>query len=222
MKPNKFKIHLQVIINCSTDHLGEITIDPTPFVYARKAAVIDENDVDQILSPSITVMPPSHHGDAVKLRTKNLNKEQEPLDIGRLASADQNLPTPLDLPLDAFFEDFWASYPRKEKKAEARKIWIRERLDSIAGQIVEDVRQRQIRHDRWENRSFSPYPTTYLNGESWNDEIVERQKLSVNARNGKFDSAQWLVDGVKKDYEKQRGNAENIFNVSDYLSKKVD
>ena len=43
----------------------------------------------------------------------------------------------------------------------------------MAAQIIDDVRLRQIKHAPWlEGRSFIPLPTSYLNGERWNDEII--------------------------------------------------
>jgi len=68
------------------------------------------------------------------------------------------------------FSDFWAAYPKKRKKAEARKKWKAKKLDRIADRIIADIAERQKRDERWRG-GFIPDPTTYINGERWEDEI---------------------------------------------------
>lgn len=68
------------------------------------------------------------------------------------------------------FGDFWEIYPRKAKKADAARIWKRRGLDSISATIVDDVRRRSAEDSRWLS-NFIPDPTTYLNGNRWEDEI---------------------------------------------------
>ena len=68
------------------------------------------------------------------------------------------------------FDLFWSGYPKKRKKKTARDIWKRKKLDRIADQLITDVKNRLIRDKRWLD-GFVPDPTTYLNGERWNDEL---------------------------------------------------
>ncbi len=68
------------------------------------------------------------------------------------------------------FDLFWSGYPKKRKKKTARDIWKRKKLDRIANQLITDVNNRLIRDKRWLD-GFVPDPTTYLNGERWNDEL---------------------------------------------------
>ena len=71
---------------------------------------------------------------------------------------------------DKRFEDFWDVYPRKVKKAESRKKWKLKKLDKIADLLIADVQNRLENDGRWYD-GFIPDPTTYLNGERWNDEL---------------------------------------------------
>ena len=68
---------------------------------------------------------------------------------------------------DARFDDFWKAYPKKKDKKKALAVWKRDKLDSHADKILANLRARTD----WKDIRFTPLPTTYLNGERWNDEI---------------------------------------------------
>ena len=68
------------------------------------------------------------------------------------------------------FDEFWAVYPRKRKKKAALDIWKRKRPN--ASVLIADVRARLTGDKQWLN-GFVPDPTTYLNGERWNDDMGE-------------------------------------------------
>jgi len=69
------------------------------------------------------------------------------------------------------FEEWWKGYPTKVKKKEARKKWKAKRLSEKADMLIADVANRVANDDQW-MRGFVPHPTTYLNGERWNDELT--------------------------------------------------
>jgi biotin operon repressor len=73
---------------------------------------------------------------------------------------------------DARFEEFWNAYPkgRRRAKKRAREIWTRKRLDERADEIIDDVRKRAESDAQWV-RGYVPMPTTYLNGDRWEDEF---------------------------------------------------
>jgi 5-methylcytosine-specific restriction endonuclease McrA len=73
------------------------------------------------------------------------------------------------------FDDWWKAYPKKAKKKQSREIWKRKRLDSKADDLIADVQNREQNDDRWQ-RGFVPDPTTYLNGERWQDDIEAPKK----------------------------------------------
>jgi hypothetical protein len=74
----------------------------------------------------------------------------------------------------SLFDKFWEVYPRHENRKKAYDIWIRKKLDSIAEQIIADVINRKEKHAHWQDKQYIPMPTTYLNGERWNDEIQDK------------------------------------------------
>jgi len=68
------------------------------------------------------------------------------------------------------FDEFWSAYPKRVKKKQAREKWKRKKYDRIADQILQDIETRKTMDARWLD-GFIPDPTTYLNGERWEDEI---------------------------------------------------
>ena len=86
------------------------------------------------------------------------------------------------------FDSFWSDYPIKREKKKARDIWRRKKLDSIADTIIDDVRMRKAGDKHWLD-GFIPHPTTYLNGERWDDEVTppgERDNDATIQRVGMF------------------------------------
>ena len=67
---------------------------------------------------------------------------------------------------------FWAAYPRRDSKKEARKAWAQmnppeELVDRM---LVALAWQAPV--NRWDadKRGFAPYPASWLRGERWDDE----------------------------------------------------
>jgi hypothetical protein len=85
-----------------------------------------------------------------------------------------------------YFEEFWATYPRKEAKQKAHRAWMTGQLDRMAAKIIDDVRVRQVKHLPWqEGRKFIPLPASYLNGQRWEDEMITNESESkLRAANG--------------------------------------
>lgn len=73
------------------------------------------------------------------------------------------------------FDLFWAAYPKKEDKKNAAKKWEAAELDGKAEMIIADVKRRTTEHRPWVE-GFVPHPTTYLNGERWNDDFEAPRK----------------------------------------------
>ena len=92
----------------------------------------------------------------------------------RNQSPDTNNQTPKKDIGQSAFDRFWEEYPQKVKKKQAQEIWKRKKLDIKADLIISDVEKRLALDARWKG-GFIPDPTTYLNGERWNDEISEKQ-----------------------------------------------
>ncbi|OAJ35334.1 helix-turn-helix domain-containing protein [Piscirickettsia salmonis] len=83
--------------------------------------------------------------------------------------------------LETGFDEFWKAYPIKKDKRRARNIWVKKKLDDIGDEIISHVKQAKINDQGWID-GFVPHPSTYLNGERWNDEII-KQKGNQHAGN---------------------------------------
>lgn len=72
------------------------------------------------------------------------------------------------------FDTFWAAYPKKVAKADARKAWlqtkdIRPELAKLLSAVTAACKTEQ-----WMRGSgqFIPHAATWLRGERWEDELV--------------------------------------------------
>ena len=68
------------------------------------------------------------------------------------------------------FDAWWKEYPKKKEKKKALAIWKRRKLDTLADTIRADTIQRNETCADWK-AGFICNPTTYLNGDRWEDEI---------------------------------------------------
>lgn len=68
-----------------------------------------------------------------------------------------------------FFADFWASYPRKADKARAQKAYLKA-ADKADPTELNAAAARFAARCAGKDLQYVPHPTTWLNGERWNDE----------------------------------------------------
>ena len=84
---------------------------------------------------------------------------------------------------DAQFAQFWERYPRKEGRKRAREKWKRLNPDpALFAEIMAGL-ERHIRSEQW-RRGVIPHPTTWLNGERWEDELTDNGPSGPNAAAG--------------------------------------
>ncbi len=89
----------------------------------------------------------------------------------------QNLkPKDQDTCAIARFDDFWQVYPVKRDKKKAKAAWLRKKLNGNSTFIINDVINRQQLDPQW-IKGYIPLPTTYINGERWDDEINYKQQI---------------------------------------------
>lgn len=79
------------------------------------------------------------------------------------------------------FQRFWAAYPLKVGKKKAEKVWEKINPDTGLFHVIMAGLERAKKSRKWlkDNGDYIPHPTTWLNGEHWNDEPeakVERPK----------------------------------------------
>ena len=82
------------------------------------------------------------------------------------------------------FDTFWAAYPKKVAKADARKAWaqtkdIRPELTNLLTAITANCKT-----ESWmkSGGAFIPYPATWLRGERWEDELEVSLPNVVNEK----------------------------------------
>lgn len=69
------------------------------------------------------------------------------------------------------FPEFWAAYPRKQKRGDARKAWLQVAKVIPPLPVVLGAIEEQRGSPQWqrENGQFIPYPASWLRGECWGD-----------------------------------------------------
>lgn len=73
---------------------------------------------------------------------------------------------------DPQFARFWAAYPRRVAKKDARKAWAKLRPSSADVDQMVAALEWQIHQPAWlkDEGAFIPYPASWLNAERWTDE----------------------------------------------------
>lgn len=91
------------------------------------------------------------------------------------------------------FDRFWALYPNKKNKANARKAWAKLKVtDDLFNQIIAGL-ARYCASPDWtkDGGQFIPHPTTWLNGKRWEDEVAlpasNVHRFPGNSRHSGFD-----------------------------------
>ena len=67
------------------------------------------------------------------------------------------------------FGEFWSIYPKKVGKKKCEQIWDKLDVDDDKFTLI---RNHLMMAYNSTEKKFIPHPSTYLNGENWNDEII--------------------------------------------------
>jgi len=72
------------------------------------------------------------------------------------------------------FDHFWDNYPKKVGKGQAKKTWIKIKPGIILVEMMIENLDRRKQCYEWQkdNGRFIPNPSTWLNSEGWEDEVV--------------------------------------------------
>jgi len=104
------------------------------------------------------------------------------------------------------FDEFWAVYPIKREKKKALDAWRRKKLDLIADEIIQDVNDRKLNDKQWA-QGYEPHPTTYINGERWDDEFTGRTEKTAAASQKTGTSAiDRVLAGIERGNVDENGN----------------
>lgn len=82
------------------------------------------------------------------------------------------------------FDQFWAVWPKRVAKADARKAW--KQTEDVRPPIDELIKivKAHCMTDKWmkDDGEFIPHPATWLRGERWEDELKVKLPDVVNQR----------------------------------------
>jgi len=81
------------------------------------------------------------------------------------------------------FDDFWKAYPRKSNKGFAKKVFDKLKVDQeLLNKMLQALalQTRTVWKDK--DQQYIPHPSTWLNGERWEDEIAVDQAMSAADR----------------------------------------
>lgn len=79
---------------------------------------------------------------------------------------------------DKYFEVFWKEYPRKVGKKYAKQVWDKKIKVEQIFSILEGLEAYKTSFE-WlkDGGQFIPHPSTFLNGERWEDEVQDMSFL---------------------------------------------
>lgn len=70
------------------------------------------------------------------------------------------------------FDAFWTAYPRKTNKGLAKQVFQRLSVgQDLLDKMLKAIGQ-QKQSEQWKNPQYIPHPSTWLNGERWEDEVT--------------------------------------------------
>lgn len=102
------------------------------------------------------------------------NLATEPESINRIEPVDQK---------SKLFDSFWKAYPRKSNKGFAKKVFDKLKVDQeLLNKMLQALalQTRTVWKDK--DQQYIPHPSTWLNGERWEDEITVDQSMSAADR----------------------------------------
>ena len=110
----------------------------------------------------------------------------------------QAVPSPLGKgrkAIDVLFDRFWAVYPRKVAKADAKKAFMKISPDEALLLKMIKALERDKHSKQWtkDDGQFIPYASTWLRGLRWEDEGE-----TVPERQGSFDADEFFEAALKR------------------------
>lgn len=93
--------------------------------------------------------------------------------------------------IPSLFDRFWAAYPRKVSKADARKVFAKLSPDEQMVEMMLQALDWQKRLPEWtkDGGRYVPYPATWLNSRRWEDE--QATPLQVEPAKRKVEYEEW-------------------------------
>ena len=114
--------------------------------------------------PSAHGAPPSAHG-APPPSAQSTQRTQSNIELN-----------PLNSTRGVQFAQFWELYPRHVNKKRSETSWRRLTKTKQLAVLADLPRRRESSQWQKDNGAYIPHPTTYLNGERWNDDVSHSEK----------------------------------------------
>lgn len=128
--------------------------------------------------------------------TKNLNtpyeKTEDPVTKKLKGNSTSNNTKIEYKDICTHFEEFYKSYPRKVNKKKAKDKWMSKVESESMYHVIMASLQKQKKSKDWQNDDgqYIPYPTSWLNGERWNDELTPGNENIVDNFEAKVEEVQ--------------------------------
>lgn len=103
----------------------------------------------------------------------DIEKDKEDISIVH-PSTDR--PRAVDGDWEQKFDTFWSEYPKKSDKKKAKAKFKSIKPDDALFQRMMDGLAKWKRSEQWSDIRYVPFPTTWLNGERWEDEIPKSKE----------------------------------------------
>jgi hypothetical protein len=154
--------------------------------------------IDELVSLGAIVKTHRKHGDAYQSNLYTLRRVLPRLSVGtdttvtgvltpeslgtdtggNLTITTELEPSNIELlnDINAQFNQFWSVYPRKKGKGQARKAFEKA-LEKTDLQTILDGVHAYIANDVMDDPQFIAHPSTWLNGERWEDEYAETREV---------------------------------------------
>lgn len=117
-----------------------------------------------------------------EIENENINDNENNIDI------DKNL-------YFQRFNEFWDIYPKKKDKERAQIAFLRIKPNEELFAQMKCALDKHKRSAQWRDAQYIPYPSTWLNGKRWEDEVPESDCSS-------FDTDDFFEANLKRSYGK--------------------
>jgi|TARA_B100000315_G_scaffold225579_1_gene231947 hypothetical protein len=75
------------------------------------------------------------------------------------------------------FEQFWKKYPRKVGKVKSLEAWNKINPDGVLIKTIMVSVEKHRKSKGWQDPQYIPHPSTWLNQQRWDDEILEKKEV---------------------------------------------
>lgn len=94
--------------------------------------------------------------------------------FGRTRTVKTYSPSPPTLKEVDGFEEWWKLFDYKKSKSKAKVSWRRHVKNKELVEVIMNHTKQYVASTP--DKQYRKHPTTYLNGHSWNDEIIKQEK----------------------------------------------